>query len=137
MKLFDPISAWSHEIAAIRRDLHTYPELAFEETRTADQVASWLEKWGIPVHRGLGVTLEQRLDVAVRTIEPVLALRARFGATGPLGLFGGSAGAGSSAGGASPGRSTYTSAVQFHTVPPMSKSPYPLAGNALTGLVPA
>lgn len=56
MKLFDPISVWSHEIAAIRRDLHTYPELAFEETRTADQVASWLEKWDIPVHRGLGVT---------------------------------------------------------------------------------
>ncbi|MGR7949540.1 M20 aminoacylase family protein [Alcaligenes sp. RM2] len=56
MKLFEPISAWSHEIAAIRRDLHTYPELAFEETRTADQVASWLEKWDIPVHRGLGVT---------------------------------------------------------------------------------
>jgi len=56
MKLFEPISAWSHEIAAIRRDLHTYPELAFEETRTADQVASWLEKWVIPVHRGLGVT---------------------------------------------------------------------------------
>ncbi|MBP6622183.1 MAG: amidohydrolase [Alcaligenes sp.] len=50
------MSAWSHEIAAIRRDLHAYPELAFEETRTADQVASWLEKWDIPVHRGLGVT---------------------------------------------------------------------------------
>ena len=56
MKLFEPISAWSHEITAIRRDLHAYPELAFEETRTADQVASWLEKWGIPIHRGLGVT---------------------------------------------------------------------------------
>ncbi|HRL20673.1 MAG TPA: M20 aminoacylase family protein [Alcaligenes sp.] len=56
MKLLEPISAWSHEIAAIRRDLHAHPELAFEETRTADQVAHWLKQWGIPVHRGLGIT---------------------------------------------------------------------------------
>ena len=56
MKLLEPISAWSHEIVAIRRDLHAHPELAFEETRTADQVAHWLQQWDIPVHRGLGVT---------------------------------------------------------------------------------
>src|SRR5690606_36305307 len=34
----------------------THPELAYEEVRTADVVAQKLASWGIPVHRGLGVT---------------------------------------------------------------------------------
>lgn len=44
------------ELVAIRRDLHAHPELAFEETRTADVVAAKLTEWGIPIHRGLGKT---------------------------------------------------------------------------------
>lgn len=39
-----------------RRDLHTHPELKFEETRTSNQVAAWLQALGLPVHRGLGGT---------------------------------------------------------------------------------
>jgi amidohydrolase len=56
MKLAEPIVGWQSEIAAIRRDIHAHPELAYEEVRTADLVAGKLESWGIPVHRGLGVT---------------------------------------------------------------------------------
>lgn len=56
MKLVDPIVQWHSEIAVIRRDIHAHPELAYEEVRTADLVAAQLESWGIPVHRGLGVT---------------------------------------------------------------------------------
>ena len=56
MKLADAIVGWAPEIVAIRRDLHTHPELAYEEVRTADVVAQKLESWGIPVHRGLGIT---------------------------------------------------------------------------------
>lgn len=56
MKLSEPIVGWKSEIAAIRRDIHAHPELAYEEVRTADVVAGKLESWGIPVHRGLGVT---------------------------------------------------------------------------------
>ncbi|MFW7343138.1 M20 aminoacylase family protein [Pollutimonas sp. H1-120] len=56
MKLAEPIVGWKSEIAAIRRDIHAHPELAYEEVRTADLVAGKLESWGIPVHRGLGVT---------------------------------------------------------------------------------
>src|SRR5690606_14060889 len=56
MKLAEPIVGWKSEIAAIRRDIHAHPELAYEEVRTADLVADKLESWGIPVHRGLGVT---------------------------------------------------------------------------------
>lgn len=56
MKLVEPFVTWQPEFVAIRRDIHAHPELAYEEQRTADLVASKLESWGIPVHRGLGVT---------------------------------------------------------------------------------
>ena len=44
------------EIAAIRRDIHAHPELAYEETRTSDIVAAKLQEWGLEVTRGLGKT---------------------------------------------------------------------------------
>lgn len=56
MKLAEAIAGWKPEIAAIRRDIHAHPELAYEEVRTADIVAEKLTSWGIPVHRGLGTT---------------------------------------------------------------------------------
>jgi hippurate hydrolase len=46
-----------HEkIATVRRDIHAHPELAFNEHRTADVVADYLEKLGLEVHRGLAGT---------------------------------------------------------------------------------
>ena len=56
MQLIDRITAFQHEIRAIRRDLHAHPELRFEEHRTSALVAERLESWGIAVHRGLGGT---------------------------------------------------------------------------------
>ena len=56
MKLIDSIVTQAAGIAAIRRDLHAHPELAYEEVRTADVVAARLTEWGIPIHRGLGTT---------------------------------------------------------------------------------
>jgi len=56
MKILEPFLNWQAEIQAIRRDIHAHPELAYEENRTADVVAQSLEKWGIPIHRGLGGT---------------------------------------------------------------------------------
>lgn len=56
MRLSEPILQWQDEIRNIRRDIHAHPELAFEETRTADLVARLLTEWNIPIHRGLGGT---------------------------------------------------------------------------------
>ena len=44
------------EIAAIRRDIHEHPELAFNEQRTSDIVARYLETQGLEVHRGWAKT---------------------------------------------------------------------------------
>jgi hippurate hydrolase len=43
-------------LVQFRRDLHAHPELKFEETRTAGQVAAWLQALGLELHRGLGGT---------------------------------------------------------------------------------
>jgi len=44
------------ELAALRRDIHAHPELAFDEHRTADLVARELERHGLEVHRGIART---------------------------------------------------------------------------------
>ncbi len=56
MNLIDDIILWHNELTQWRRDIHAHPELAFEETRTADFVASQLESYGIEVTRGVGET---------------------------------------------------------------------------------
>ena len=44
------------ELAAIRRDIHAHPELAFNELRTAELVARELTRYGLEVHCGLAGT---------------------------------------------------------------------------------
>jgi hippurate hydrolase len=56
MHLIESILSDAAAIAAVRRDIHTHPELCFEEQRTSDLIARTLEGWGIPTHRGLGKT---------------------------------------------------------------------------------
>lgn len=56
MTTLPPFTDWQDEFIAIRRDLHQYPELGYQEFRTADKIAELLESWQIPIHRGLGDT---------------------------------------------------------------------------------
>lgn len=43
-------------LVALRRDLHAHPETGFNERRTSDIVASFLQQLGIEVYRGIGKT---------------------------------------------------------------------------------
>ena len=56
MAVIDRIASQEQELTHWRRDIHAHPELGFEETRTADIVATKLETFGLEVHRGIGKT---------------------------------------------------------------------------------
>ncbi len=56
MQIIAEIQAGKDELTAWRRHLHSYPELAYEEVRTAEFVAEKLETWGVRVHCGLAKT---------------------------------------------------------------------------------
>ena len=56
MKLDELLPELASRVAAIRRDIHAHPELAFGEWRTAELVANKLEQLGLVVHRGLAGT---------------------------------------------------------------------------------
>ena len=56
MKPPEYIHRWHDEFTAIRRDLHSHPELGFEEHRTARVVQERLAALGIEHHIGIGKT---------------------------------------------------------------------------------
>jgi metal-dependent amidase/aminoacylase/carboxypeptidase family protein len=61
------------DLIEVRRDLHSYPELSWQEERTTDVVAMWMDKTGIPYERfeGTGLMAEIGPDEG-----PIVALRA-------------------------------------------------------------
>ena len=52
----DNIGVDLSEMKAVRKELHRYPEIGLEETRTADFIAGHLDALGYQVHRGLART---------------------------------------------------------------------------------
>ncbi len=56
MPVVERIKAYHAELARIRRDIHTHPELGFKEKLTSGLVARELASYGIEVHRGLAKT---------------------------------------------------------------------------------
>ena len=68
------------EMVARRRDLHQYPELGFEETRTSRIVAERLTELGLEVQTGLGQTGVVGLLLILSVLVPnwLQAIRARL-----------------------------------------------------------
>ena len=56
MPVHNRIADFAADMTAWRRDIHTHPELAFDEHRTSDLVAEKLASWGIEVTRGIAGT---------------------------------------------------------------------------------
>jgi hippurate hydrolase len=56
MPVINRIASFHKDMTAWRRDIHSHPETAFEEVRTADVVAEKLKSFGLEVHRGLAKT---------------------------------------------------------------------------------
>jgi amidohydrolase len=56
MNLISEIQADRAWLERVRHDIHAHPELAYEETRTAEIVRDYLELWGIEVSTGLAGT---------------------------------------------------------------------------------
>ena len=50
------IRKYHEELREMRHDIHSHPELGFEEKRTSEIVASKLAAWGVEVHQGIAKT---------------------------------------------------------------------------------
>lgn len=61
------------QMIAWRRDFHMYPELGFEEVRTAAKIAELMKSWGYRVRTGVGKT---GVVAELGTGKPVVAIRA-------------------------------------------------------------
>ena len=64
------MQAW---LSAQRRSFHMYPELGFEEVRTAERIAGALQAIGLPVRTGIGKT---GVVAALGQGPPIVGLRA-------------------------------------------------------------
>ena len=56
MNNVNDITPYLGQLLSFRHDMHANPELRYEEHRTADKVAAFLQALGLSVHRGLGQT---------------------------------------------------------------------------------
>jgi amidohydrolase len=71
--LLEQAQRFADDLTALRRDLHRYPELSFQEHRTASVIALRLTELGYRVRTGVGRT---GLVADIGKGEPVVALRA-------------------------------------------------------------
>ncbi|MGB9793592.1 M20 metallopeptidase family protein [Caldisericum exile] len=65
------IDEFKEEVISLRREIHMYPETAFEEYRTSDLVYNYLSKLGLEVKKGInktGVVAELKVNNAKGTV---------------------------------------------------------------------
>jgi hippurate hydrolase len=75
LSIIADLQALAPSMTQWRRDIHQHPELAFEESRTAELVATRLREWGLTPETGVGGTGVVAL-VQGREPGPTIALRA-------------------------------------------------------------
>lgn len=77
--LIKDLASFKDEFVALRHDLHTHPELGFDEKRTSDIVAEKLQSWGYTIERGFAGT---GLVATLRngTSNKIIGLRAEMDA---------------------------------------------------------
>src|ERR1700734_3245581 len=56
MSVLAKLKSQNDDFTSWRRHIHQHPELAFEESATADYVAKLLTDWGVEIHRGMAKT---------------------------------------------------------------------------------
>ena len=64
------------EVLAIRRAIHAYPEISFDEVRTSELIQKKLAEWGIRFQAGIATTGVVALIEGHNPEGPVIALRA-------------------------------------------------------------
>ncbi|MGU3576632.1 amidohydrolase [Brucellaceae bacterium C25G] len=72
----DRLNEYLPELVEIRHKLHSKPETAFEEIKTAALVAAKLREWGIEVHEGIGKTGVVGVLKGARQGQRCISLRA-------------------------------------------------------------
>jgi len=76
-RVFAHIATFHSELTALRRDLHSHPELGFEEVYTATRVQEALKRCGVDeIHSGLGKTGVVALVKGRRSSGKMIGLRA-------------------------------------------------------------
>ncbi len=75
-RIKDLAVTYYQEILEIRKHLHRYPELAFEEVKTAEYISEKLHEWDIPHATGYAQTGISGIIKSTGKDGPVIALRA-------------------------------------------------------------
>ena len=75
MPIINRISEFHEKMIEWRQDIHSHPELAYQEKRTARKVADLLKEFGVDeIHEGIGGT--GVVGVIKNGVGPMIGLRA-------------------------------------------------------------
>lgn len=79
-RLMDMLAQRNNEMIAIRRYLHEYPELSFEEQQTAQYIVDFYQNKDVTIHRNVGNGYGIIVEIHGRHPGPIIGIRADFDA---------------------------------------------------------